>query len=179
MGTRTYHDSEYYIPLKILSFFLYHIMFEMITKFNLNLNGSASSNGIGEGGSVGAKAFTLAATNQSHMHRLHIFIFPACLHIICKVSIFPPYKVRNETCFLKTQHISLIAFGKRVTFLALTHLVTALCMCVFIVALSARRLAYNHYAIAHAYNAANMHAQGSDPTRWSQNVTLSSKAIGV
>ena len=52
------------------------------------------------------------------------------------------------------------------------------CACAY-VAPFARRLAYNHYAIAHAYNAANAHAQGSDPARWSQKVTLSSKAIGV
>ena len=40
------------------------------------------------------------------------------------------------------------------------------------------RLAYNHYAIAHAWNAANTHAQGSGWARWSQKLTLSSKAIG-
>ena len=33
-------------------------------------------------------------------------------------------------------------------------------MCAY-VALFAHRLAYNQYAIAHAYNAANAHAQGS------------------
>ena len=38
---------------------------------------------------------------------------------------------------------------------------------------------YNHYAIAHAYNAVNAHPQGSDRACWSQKVTLSSKAIGV
>ena len=47
------------------------------------------------------------------------------------------------------------------------------------VALFARRLAHNPYAIAHAYNAANAHAQGNDRVYLSQKVTLSSKAIGV
>ena len=41
------------------------------------------------------------------------------------------------------------------------------CACAY-VALFARRLAYDHYAIAHAYNAANAHAQGSDRAHWSQ-----------
>ena len=33
------------------------------------------------------------------------------------------------------------------------------------VAFFALRFAYNHYAIAHAYNAVNAHAQGSDRAR--------------
>ena len=58
---------------------------------------------------------------------------------------------------------SLIAFDERVTFW-LQRVRSLLCACVH-VALFARRLAYNHYAIAHAYNAANTHAQGSDLAR--------------
>ena len=58
---------------------------------------------------------------------------------------------------------SLIAFDEKVTFW-LQCVQSLPCVCVY-VALFARRLAYNHYAIAHAYNAANTHAQGSDPVR--------------
>ena len=55
---------------------------------------------------------------------------------------------------------TLIVFDERVTFWL--QLVRSLhCACAN-VALFARRLAYNHYAIAHACNAANAHAQGSD-----------------
>ena len=72
---------------------------------------------------------------------------------------------------------SLIAFDERVTFW-LQRVRSLPCACAY-VALFLRRLAYNHYAIAHAYNAANTHAQGSDPARWSQKLTLSSKEIGV
>ena len=72
---------------------------------------------------------------------------------------------------------SLIVFDERVTFW-LQHVQSLPFVCVY-VALFARRLAYIHYAIAQAYNAANTHAQGSDRAHWSQKVTLSSKAIGV
>ena len=58
---------------------------------------------------------------------------------------------------------SLIAFDKSVTFW-LRHVRSLPCACAY-VALFALRLAYNHYAIAHAYNAANTHAQGNDPAR--------------
>ena len=74
-------------------------------------------------------------------------------------------------------YYTLIAFDERVTFW-LQRIQSLPCACAY-VALFARRLAYNHYAIAHAYNAANTHAQRSEPARWSQKVTLSSKAIGV
>ena len=40
------------------------------------------------------------------------------------------------------------------------------CVCAY-VALFACRLAYNHYAIAHTYDAANAHAHGSDRMRYS------------
>ena len=66
---------------------------------------------------------------------------------------------------------SLIAFDERVIFW-LQRVRSLPCACAY-VALFARRLAYNHYAITHAYNAANTHAQGSDPACWSQKVTLS------
>ena len=71
---------------------------------------------------------------------------------------------------------SLIAFDERVTFW-LQRIRSLPCACAN-VALFARRLV-NHYAIAHAYNAANAHAQGSDWACWSQKVTLWSKAIWV
>ena len=58
-------------------------------------------------------------------------------------------------------YFSLIAFDERVTlwFQCVRSLPRA---CAYL-ALFARRLAYNHYAIAQAYNAANTHAQNSDP----------------
>ena len=72
---------------------------------------------------------------------------------------------------------SFIAFDERVTFW-LQRVQSLPCACAY-VALFVSRLAYNHYAIAHTYNAANAHAQGSDRARCSQKLTLSSKAIGV
>ena len=63
-------------------------------------------------------------------------------------------------------YYSLIAFDERVTF-CLQRVRSLPCACVY-VAFFARRLAYNHYAIAHAYNAANAHTQDSDRARWSQ-----------
>ena len=57
---------------------------------------------------------------------------------------------------------SLIALDKRVTFW-LQRLRSLPCACAYVA--FARRLAYNHYAITHAYNTANTHAQGSDPAR--------------
>ena len=56
---------------------------------------------------------------------------------------------------------SLIAFDERVTFW-LQRIRSLPCVRAY-VALFTRRLAYNHYTITHAYNAANKHAQGSDP----------------
>ena len=56
---------------------------------------------------------------------------------------------------------SLIAFDERVTFW-LQRIWSLPCACAYVALF---RLAYNHFAIAHAYNAANMHAQGSDRTR--------------
>ena len=60
---------------------------------------------------------------------------------------------------------SLIAFDERVTFW-LQRIRSLPCACVYVA------------LFAHAYNAANSHAQGSDWARCSQKVTLSSKAIG-
>ena len=67
---------------------------------------------------------------------------------------------------------SLIAFNERVTFgfNAPGHCLVRMLHYLRL------RLVYNHYAIAHAYNAANTHAQGSNRGRC-QKVTLSSKAI--
>ena len=67
---------------------------------------------------------------------------------------------RTGKVAVKFDIYSLIAFDERVTFWL--QLVGSLpCTCAY-VALFARRLAYNHYAIAHACNAANAHAQVSD-----------------
>ena len=58
---------------------------------------------------------------------------------------------------------SLIAFDERVTFwLQQVRSVTSSCA---YAALFARRLAYNLYASAHGYNAANAHAQDIDRAR--------------
>ena len=90
----------------------------------------------------------------------------------------PHYLALGHICSWETLNsCSLVAFDERVTFW-LQCVRSLPCACAY-VALFARRLAYNHYAIAHAYNAANAHAQGSDRARWSQKVTLSLKAIGV
>ena len=67
---------------------------------------------------------------------------------------------QNLSIPLQLSDYTLIAFDKRVTFWL--QLVGPLpCACAF-AALFVRRLAYNHYANAHACNAANAHAQGSD-----------------
>ena len=58
---------------------------------------------------------------------------------------------------------SLIAFDERLTFW-LQRVRSLPCACAY-VALFARRLAYNHYAFAHTYNATNTHPQGSDLVR--------------
>ena len=55
---------------------------------------------------------------------------------------------------------TLIAYDTRKTFW-LPLIQSLPCICAY-VALFARKLAYSHYVIAHAYNAANTHAQGSD-----------------
>ena len=107
------------------------------------------------------------------MHTSTLF----CVHRYMLCRIWFTRELHSKTPIPSVTYYSLIAFDERVTFLASTRLVTALC--VWYAALFVRRLAYNHYAIAHAYNAANAHAQGSDRARWSQKVTLSSKAIGV
>ena len=83
----------------------------------------------------------------------------------------------QHDCEYAFKNYSLIAFKERVTFW-LQRIRPLPCACAY-VALFACRLAYNYYAIAHAYSAANAHAQGSDRARWSHKVTLSSKAIGV
>ena len=93
------------------------------------------------------------------------------------LHIFYLYSIHKQNVTRFNRAYSLIAFNDRVT--SWFQRVRSLpCACAY-VALFACRLAYNHYAIAHAYNAANTQAQGSDPARWSQKVTLSSKAIGV
>ena len=67
------------------------------------------------------------------------------------------------TLFFRSVDYRLIAFNERVT-LWLQRVRSLPCTCAY-VAFLARTLAYNHYVIAHAYNAANTHAQGSDPAR--------------
>ena len=57
------------------------------------------------------------------------------------------YSQQKQTKLAISITYSLIAFDERVT-----HLVTALCMCVCCIIWG--RLAYYHYAIAHAHNAA-------------------------
>ena len=66
------------------------------------------------------------------------------------------------------RYYSTIVFDKKVTFW-LQRVRSLPCACAY-VALFARRLAHNHYAIAYAYSAANTHAQGSDRARLNQKV---------
>ena len=66
----------------------------------------------------------------------------------------------------RTDDYSLIAFAERVTFW-LQRAWPLPCVCAY-VAFLRMRLEYNHYAIAHAHNAANAHAQGSNHARCSQ-----------
>ena len=76
---------------------------------------------------------------------------------------------------------SLIAFDERVTFW-LQCIRSLPCACAY-VALFASRLAYNHWCkctlIQCSKHTRTRHCQGSDPVRWSQKVTLLSKAMGV
>ena len=93
-------------------------------------------------------------------------------------NFFTPISQNFVKCESASEMVySLIAFDERVTFW-LQRVRSLPCACAY-VALFVRRLAYNHYAVAHAYNAANTQAQGSDLAHWSQKVTLLSKAIGV
>ena len=76
--------------------------------------------------------------------------------LFCKyIMISAKFSLRTMF-FGKIVHYSLIAFEERVTFW-LQRVRSLPCACAY-VALFARRLAYNHYAIAHTYNAANTHA---------------------
>ena len=91
--------------------------------------------------------------------------YASAYHSLCHIQVVKAVAKQILTMY------SLIAFDERVTFW-LQRIRSLLCACAY-VALFARRLGYNHYAIAHAYNAANAHAQGSDRARCSQKVTLS------
>ena len=77
-------------------------------------------------------------------------------------------------CFWRMDY-SLIAFDERVTFW-LQRAQSLLCVFANFFFFSAHRLVYNLYAITHAYNAANAHAQGSDKACWSKK-SYSWKAI--
>ena len=106
-------------------------------------------------------------------HCLQKQTYPAfCRSCFSKISMMQIYTTPlNTTIFL-----TIVCLRRESNFLASTRPVTALCVCCII---CVQAHAYNHYAIPHAYNAANARAQGSDRAHWSQKVTLSSKAIGV
>ena len=72
--------------------------------------------------------------------------------------------IQKKTPIPSVTYYSLIAFDERVTFW-LQRVRSLPCACAY-VALFAHRLAYNRYAIAHAYNAANTHAQGIEGSEW-------------
>ena len=112
----------------------------------------------------------LSAWTQNQYFR-HLTHSPWSCHIWSRQAGRRPLTI--QTFYID----SLIAFDERVT-VWLQRVRSLPCACAY-VALFARRPSYNHYAIAHPYSAANAHAQGSDQARWSQKVTLSSKAIGV
>ena len=67
---------------------------------------------------------------------------------------------KHDYMFLVLGHYSPIAFDERVTFWLDTssHCLAEVRILHYLLV----RLAYKHYAIAHAYNAANAQAQGSD-----------------
>ena len=71
--------------------------------------------------------------------------------------------VAKQRCLHPPITISLIAFDERVTS-SLQRVQLLHCACAYF-ALFARNLSYNHYAIVHAYSAANAQAQGNDPAR--------------
>ena len=119
--------------------------------------------------STGLLWFSLYAVDLALAQSLGLM--PSYLGWHPRLGLTPSFPRSEEVSY------SLIAFDERVTFW-LQCVRSLPCACVY-VALFSRRLAYNHYAIAHAYNAANAHAQDSDRARWSQKVTLSSEAIGV
>ena len=106
-------------------------------------------------------------------HFLQKQTYPAfCRSCFSKINMMQIYTTPlNTTIFL-----TIVCLRRESNFLASTRPVTALCVCCII---CVQAHAYNHYAIPHAYNAANARAQGSDRAHWSQKVTLSSKAIGV
>ena len=83
------------------------------------------------------------------MHSWQLVELPICLKSRCIMG------------YAKMVYYSLIAFDQRVTFW-LQRIRSLPCASAY-VAFFVHRLAYNHYAIAHASNAANTHAQGSDP----------------
>ena len=85
-------------------------------------------------------------------------------HRVLSAALTHGQRIQREVHnYLKQFNYSLIAFDERVTFW-LQRVPSLPCACAYY-ALFARRLAYNHYAIAHAYNAANAHTQGSDRAR--------------
>ena len=105
-------------------------------------------------------------------HFLQKQTYPAfCRSCFSKINMQIYTTPLNTTIFL-----TIVCLRRESNFLASTRPVTALCVCCII---CVQAHAYNHYAIPHAYNAANARAQGSDWAHWSQKVTLSSKAIGV
>ena len=95
-----------------------------------------------------------------------------CRSCFSKINMMQIYTTPLNTTIFRT----IVCLRRESNFLASTRPVTALCVCCII---CVQAHAYNHYAIPHAYNAANARAQGSDRAHWSQKVTLSSKAIGV
>ena len=123
---------------------------------------------------------------QPSLERCHVFrmnwwiaiwsmlVAEYCQPIFAELEVtFLEQNVRAHSC-----DYSLIAFDERVTFW-LQRVRSLPCVCVY-VALCVRRFAYNHYAIAHAYNAANAHTHKTVTGHFeAKKLTFSSKAIGV
>ena len=94
---------------------------------------------------------------------LNKFIWIGCKHKLSKVHFIKFKKTEDVThnfSYVSLLSYSLIAFDERVT--SWLQRVRSLPRACAYVALFARRLAYNHYAIPHAYSATNAHAQDSD-----------------
>ena len=91
----------------------------------------------------------------TELYILWLIFLQAPITVLCiELTCVPRFGNSVRWCY------TLIAFDDRITFWL--QLVGSLpCACAH-VALFARRLEYNHYALAHACIAANAHAQGSD-----------------
>ena len=127
-----------------------------------------------------AKDYNWQIINMSVMPFCHLPA--ACTYQTCAIHLLIMHfiLISCRTHTLSSTYISYYSSDfvrQESNVLASAHPATALCVCVSCI--FARRLVYNHYAIAHAHNAANAQAQGIDWACWSQKFTFSLKALRV